>query len=95
MMFLATISILVGAVFGLRFKVFILFPAIGCALLFILGTGLARSDDAWSILLAMGLAATALQLCFLFGATTRLVMVWARYSRRAPRTAAAVQRLAR
>jgi hypothetical protein len=87
--------VLVGAVFGLRFKVFILFPTIGCALPLILGIGLARGDDAWSILLAMVLAATALQLGSLFGAVTRFFMLWVRFSRRSPVTTATAQRLAR
>jgi hypothetical protein len=95
MMLLAMISILAGAVFGLRFKVFILFPTIGCALLLIFGIGLARGDDAWAILLAMVLAATSMQLGYLFGAVTRFAMVLMRFSRHAPVTAAAAQRLAR
>ena len=94
MMLLAMISTLVGAVFGLRCKVFILFPTIGCALPVILGIGLARGDEAWSILLAMVLAAIALQLGYLFGAVTRFFMVWMRFSRRGTVTAAE-QRLAR
>ena len=95
MLLLAMISTLVGAVFGLRFKVLIMLPAIGCALPLILGIGLTRGDDAWSILLAMVLAATALQLGYLFGAVTRFFTVWVRFSRRSPAPTAAAQRLAR
>jgi hypothetical protein len=95
MMLLTMISTLVGAVFGLRFKVLIILPAIGCALPIIFGIGLIRGDDAWSILLAMVLATTALQLGYLFGAVTRFFMVWVRFSRRSPVPTAAGQRLAR
>jgi hypothetical protein len=82
-------------VFGLRCKVFILFPTIGVALPLILGIGLALGDDVWSILLAMVLAAIALQLGYLFGAVTRFFMLWMRFSRRSPVTTATAQRLAR
>lgn len=95
MMLLTIFSTLVGAVFGLRFKVLIMLRAIACALPLIVGIGLARGDDAWSIVLAMVLAATALQLGYLFGAVTRFVMVWVRISRRSTVPTAAAQRLAR
>ena len=95
MMLLTMISTLVGAVFGLRFNILIMLPAIGCALPIIFGIGLTRGDDAWTILLAMVLAATALQLGYLFGVGTRFFMVWVRFSRRSPVPTAAAQRLAR
>jgi len=41
-MIFAIVSILVGTLLGLRFRVFILVPAITFALVFVIGVGVAR-----------------------------------------------------
>jgi hypothetical protein len=59
---LTLVSILAGAVLGLRYKVFILLPAATLVLVFVIGVGVAHGASIWSIALDMIVAATALQL---------------------------------
>lgn len=95
MTLLTVISVLVGIAFGLRFKVLILPPAIACALFVVFGIGLIRGDEAWSILLAMVFAITALQLGYFFGAVLRFVILWARLSGWVPLNTATAPKFAR
>jgi hypothetical protein len=67
MILLAIVSILVGALLGLRFRVFILVPAITFALALVIGVGVAREAGIWWIALEMVVVATALQLGYLGG----------------------------
>ena len=66
-MIFAIVSILVGTLLGLRFRVFILVPTITFALVFVIGVGVAREAGIWWIALEMVLVATALQLGYLGG----------------------------
>ena len=72
------LSILVGAVLGMRLRVLILVPAIGFFLAGIAGIGGARGDELWSIATAMILAAIGLQIGYLSGSTSRFVMAASR-----------------
>jgi hypothetical protein len=62
---LTTISILVGAVLGLRFNLFILVPTIGLALTMVAVTDMARGDGAWSVVATMVVVITFLQLGYI------------------------------
>ena len=55
MTMLAMTAMLIGAVLGQRFRVFILVPAIVIGSAAILGFGMAHDDNLWSILLVIGL----------------------------------------
>jgi hypothetical protein len=81
---IAILGGLLGAVFGLRFKVLILVPAILLGMIVVTATGLTRGDGTLAILLAAALVATALQLGYLGGIFTRFVMA----ASRAPRSRA-------
>jgi hypothetical protein len=70
MMTLAMMALLIGALLGLRFKVFILVPAVAISSVTILGVGVARSDSIWLTLLAAALTVTALQVGYLSGASS-------------------------
>jgi hypothetical protein len=74
MFILAMISFLVGAVLGLRFKVFILVPAIGLALAVAAVTGIGVGDGVWRLVGTMVVAATLLQLGYVGGSILRLVI---------------------
>ena len=78
---LVLLAFLTGAALGMRFKVFILFPAIGLALIAILAAGIARSDNVSAILIAAVLASTALQIGYLCGIATRYSVALARVGR--------------
>jgi hypothetical protein len=74
---LTLLSVLLGAVLGLRFRVLVLLPAIGCILVAtpFLGSDLARGA------LAALLAVVGLQMGYLGGIATRHIMVLTRASR--------------
>jgi hypothetical protein len=71
MLTLSLVSLLAGAVLGMRFKVLILLPAISAALLAILAIGITSAAAFSTIALAMVLATTCLQLGYLGGVTAR------------------------
>lgn len=73
---LSLLSVLVGAVLGLRFRVLVLVPAIGCA---ILASSFFSHDLAHGALASL-FAVIGLQI-YLGGIVTRHVMVLARASR--------------
>jgi hypothetical protein len=76
---------LTGAVLGLRFKVLILAPAIGLALIVVVAMAIARGDGVASILLAGALASVCLQVGYLGGILTRYTMTLARVRSRTRR----------
>jgi len=67
MLTLTIVTILVGAVLGLRYKVFTLLPAVMFVLVFVIGAGVARGAGIWRIALDMMVATTALQLGYAGG----------------------------
>jgi hypothetical protein len=71
---LAMMAVLIGALLGQRFKVFILVPAIVIASTAILGFGMAHDDSSWSALLVAGLTITALQFGYFGGAVIHFLI---------------------
>jgi hypothetical protein len=71
MIFLAMTATIVGALLGQRFRVFVLVPAIAVGLATTFGIGVAHDNGLWSILLAMALAISALQMGYLGGVAIR------------------------
>jgi len=67
MMILILIGILVGAVLGLRFKVFVLVPVICIGLAIVAVDGVARGDDPWLLAISMIVIATSLQVGYFGG----------------------------
>jgi hypothetical protein len=74
MIALSILSLLAGGMLGMRFQVVALAPAIGLVLIAVAGVGTARGSDIASIVLAMIVAATCLQMGYLASSATRLVM---------------------
>jgi hypothetical protein len=64
---LTIIGCVVGIALGLRFNVLVLVPAIALAVIFALTVGLARGDRFGSIVLAMVIVGSAIQLGYLVG----------------------------
>jgi hypothetical protein len=81
-MMLMILSMLCGALLGMRFKVFILFPAIPVCLGLNADIAAAHGSGLWPTLLAIALSLTGLQLGFLAGLVTRYAMA----ASRAPRS---------
>ena len=75
------LAFLLGAVLGMRFKVFILIPAIGFALIALLAGGIARGDNVSAILIAAVLSSSSLQIGYLGGILTRYSIAIARAGR--------------
>jgi hypothetical protein len=95
MMMLAITAMLIGTVLGLRFTVIILFPAIiiGSAATFAIG--MARSDSLLSILLAIVMAITMLQMGYLGGTFIRFGIAAHASKRNRPKSIAVAQTPAR
>ena len=81
MSLLIVLVFLIGAVLGMRFKVFILVPAIGSTLAAIVAGGVAYGTNVPVILATAVLAATSLQIGYLGGLATRHSMAVARSGR--------------
>jgi hypothetical protein len=64
---LAIIGVLAGTALGLRYKVFVLVPAVTLAMIFAAMTGIAHGDHLGSILLAMVILGAAVQFGYLTG----------------------------
>lgn len=67
------IVILIGATLGFRFKVLILFPAIGLMTLAVASIGIARGDHSYEVILAIVLIVAVLQIGYLVGIVARTV----------------------
>jgi hypothetical protein len=81
MLFSALVSLMIGVVLARRFKVLILAPAFMLTLVLAIGTGLARTDVAWSIGSTALVVIIGLQVGYLFGSGMRHVMVLVRAGR--------------
>jgi hypothetical protein len=68
---LAVINVLAGIALGLRYRVVILVPAVSLVVTFAVIVGIARGDHLWSIILAMVIVGTAIQLGYLVGIAIR------------------------
>ena len=86
-------ALLIGALLGLRFRVFILVPAVVIGSATILSVGIARSDSIWPTLLATVLAITALQVGYLSGAVVHFSIAKARGRKNSATTIAVAQRV--
>jgi hypothetical protein len=75
MMTLLFTSLLVGAVLGQRYKVFILLPAMSLALICTITAGIVRAQDAWSIAMVAVCITTAMQIGYLIGTGIRAVLL--------------------
>jgi len=73
------VSMLLGAALGMRFKVFVLFPAIFASAALIVGAAAAHGSAVWSAVLSIALSATGLQIGFFGGVAARFVVAaaWA------------------
>jgi hypothetical protein len=83
----AVISLVVGMALGQRFKVLVLLPAIGLAVIVTTSAGVLRADDGWSIVWMGVAAAVALQLGYLLGTGIRSFLVADRTTRVLPASA--------
>jgi len=77
-MILILLSVLVGAVLGLRFKVFVLVPVICGALAIAVVEGIARGDGPLRLVFAMITITASLQLGYILGIVIRFVISAAR-----------------
>jgi hypothetical protein len=68
------IVFLIGATLSVRFKVLILFPAIGLAVLGTAVVGIAHGDSVGAVTMTVALTAAALQVGYVFGLVTRAVI---------------------
>ena len=68
---LVIVSVVVGIVLGLRYKVLILVPAVMFAVIGVITVGAARADSFWSIVLTTVALVTAVQVGYLVGAVIR------------------------
>jgi hypothetical protein len=82
MLLFAILSLLVGMVFGQRFKIMILAPAISLTLLLAIGASIARAEVPWMVGLTTAVAIACLQIGYLLGIAIRHLIVAARASRR-------------
>jgi hypothetical protein len=71
---LAIVSMLAGIALGLRYKVFILVPAVSFTIMFAVMSGIAHGDRLWSILFAMAILGTTVQFGYVAGIMIRAAM---------------------
>jgi hypothetical protein len=64
---LAIVSVLAGIALGLRYKVVILVPAVALAMTLAAAVAIERGDHLWSIILAIVIPGTGVQLGYLAG----------------------------
>ncbi len=86
-------ALLTGTLLGLRFRAFILVPAVVIGSATVLSVGIAGSDSIWPTLLAAGLVITALQMGYLSGAVVHYSIAKARARKNSAATTAAAQRV--
>jgi hypothetical protein len=78
------ISFVAGIALGQWFRVLILVPVMGLALVGTIAAGIARADDVWLIALVAIAVVTALQIGYLVGSWLRSFIVGARLARPSP-----------
>jgi hypothetical protein len=76
---LAIVGVFAGAALGLRYKVFVLVPAVTLAMIFAAMAGIAHGDHLGSIILAMAILGATVQLGYLTGIVMHAVAgpIWA------------------
>ena len=70
---LAIFGMLTGIALGLRYKVFVLVLAVTLTMIFAIAGGIAHHDSLGSIILAMAVVGTAIQIGYLTGVVIRAV----------------------
>ena len=78
---LALLSILLGALIGMRFKVLVLIPTIAFALIVILAYSMAFATGASRILVAIAVASSCIQIGYMFSILARYGATLAREGR--------------
>jgi hypothetical protein len=71
---LAVICVVAGAILGLRCNALVLVPTITAAVMLAMMVGIARDEGVWSIVLMTVGLGSAVQLGYLVGTTTRVMM---------------------
>jgi hypothetical protein len=71
---LAIVGVLAGIGLGLRYKVLILVPVLTVAMVFSTIVAVACGDPFWSIILAMAIPGTTVQLGYLAGIVMRVAL---------------------
>ena len=84
MSILILLVFLSGAVLGMKFRVFILAPAVGLSILAVCAVGHARGDAVPTLLVAATLALIAIQIGYLAGILIPYTLVRGGSSRKAP-----------
>lgn len=92
MIAMMTVTAFVGTILELRFKVLALVPAIGASSVTILGAAIAHGNSLWSVLVAVLLAVTTLQIGYLTGTVMYLVLVKSRARKQPSNVVAVTQR---
>jgi hypothetical protein len=82
MMILLTLSVLTGAVLGMRLRILSIIPPISIALIAIAAIGTVRGDALWFIISAMMLVAICLQFGYVMGSVSRFALAATRMPRR-------------
>ena len=77
----ALTTLCIGSALGLRFKIFVLLPAILLGLLVCTSYGIAHGTTTWSITLTNVVGATCLQLGYLSGALLKFLVFAERFDR--------------
>jgi hypothetical protein len=75
----ALTTLCIGSALGLRFKIFVLLPAILLGLLVGTAYGIAHGETTWSITLTNVVGATCLQLGYLSGALLKFLVFAERF----------------
>jgi hypothetical protein len=78
MITLTIASVLVGALLGMRFRVFILVPAVLLGVAIVTGVGIARESGIWWVAFEIVVITTALEVGYLGGSVA--VRIWSRSS---------------
>lgn len=79
---LATTTITVGALLGLKFKIIVLVPAHAFAIVTLAGRGLLHGDGIGAILLAIIVSATGLQMGYLIGVVIGFLLAATRFPKK-------------
>jgi len=79
---LVLLATLLGAVLGMKFRVFILVPAIGFASVIILADGIACGTSVSGIVIAVLIASSCLQVGYIFSIAARYRIALARSGRK-------------
>lgn len=89
MILLSTVSLVVGALLGQRFRVWVLMPATAIVLATAIGAGVNQAYTAWTIVLMAAAAAASMQIGYLVGLAIHHLLAASLSSRSSSVTASA------